>query len=70
MAGPVPEPLLVGPRDAATIVGIGRDRMYRLVADGRIRSVALGRKRLIPRQELEAWIARELESNGGGGLDD
>jgi excisionase family DNA binding protein len=66
----VPEPLLVGPRDAAEIVGIGRDRMYRLVADGVIRSVALGRKRLIPRQELEAWIARELEANAGGDLDD
>jgi excisionase family DNA binding protein len=64
------EPLLVGPRDAAEIVGIGRDRMYRLVADGRIRSVALGRKRLIPRQELDAWIAREIEANGGGGRGD
>jgi excisionase family DNA binding protein len=66
----VPEPLLLGIRQAAPIAGVGRDAMYRLVAEGRVRSVRLGRKRLVPRQELEAWIARELEANGGGGLDD
>jgi excisionase family DNA binding protein len=66
----VTEPLLLGIRQAAPIAGVGRDAMYRLVAEGRIRTVRLGRKRLVPRQELEAWIARELEANGGGGLDD
>jgi excisionase family DNA binding protein len=64
------EPLLLGIRQAAPIAGVGRDAMYALVASGRIRSIRLGRKRLIPRQELEAWISRELEANGGGGLDD
>jgi excisionase family DNA binding protein len=61
------EPLLLGIRQAAPIAGVGRDAMYRLVAEGRIRSVRLGRKRLVPRQELEAWIQRELE---GGDRDE
>jgi excisionase family DNA binding protein len=60
------EPLLVGPRDAARIAGTGRDFMYELVRSGRVRSVRIGARRLIPRQELEAWIARELEANEGG----
>jgi excisionase family DNA binding protein len=59
------EPLLLGIKQAAPIAGVGRDLMYRLVAEGRIRSVRVGRKRLIPRSELEAWIARELEGGGG-----
>jgi excisionase family DNA binding protein len=62
----VSEPLLLGVKQAAPIAGVGRDLMYRLVAEGRIRSVHVGRKRLIPRSELEAWIARELEANVGG----
>jgi excisionase family DNA binding protein len=55
-------PLLAGIKQSATIAGIGRDAMYELVRTGRIRSVAVGRKRLIPRSELEAWIERELLS--------
>jgi excisionase family DNA binding protein len=34
--------------------------MYRFVAEGSIHSLAIGRKRLIPRVELERWIEREL----------
>jgi excisionase family DNA binding protein len=52
-------PLLVTVRQAAPIVGIGRDSLYALVRQGRIRSVQLGRKRLIPRAELIAFVERE-----------
>lgn len=54
------EPLLVTVRQAVPITGMGRDALYRLVAEGRIRTIQVGRKRLIPRTELEAWIEREL----------
>ena len=57
------EPLLLGVRAACREVGgIGRDSMYELVRTGAVRSVKIGRKILIPRSELEAWIARELEA--------
>jgi excisionase family DNA binding protein len=58
----VAEPLLLTVHQAHPIAGIGRDAMYELVRTGRIRSIAVGRKRLIPRSELEAWIQRELLS--------
>jgi excisionase family DNA binding protein len=55
------EPLLLGVREAARRLGIGRDRCYELVRRGELRAVAVGRRRLIPRSELEVWIARQLE---------
>ena len=39
--------------------GLGRDAAYQLVREGRLRSVAVGRKRLVPLGELEAFVARE-----------
>lgn len=42
---------------------IGINTVYRLVHEGRIRSIRLGeRKILIPASELTAWPQRELEA--------
>jgi excisionase family DNA binding protein len=59
------EPLLVSPRMAAPILGIGRDAVYELVREGRLRAVRLGRKILIPVSELEAFVARETSIGVG-----
>jgi excisionase family DNA binding protein len=56
-------PLLAGVRDAARELGIGRDTAYQLVRDGRLRAVRVGRRLLIPRTELEAFVERELLSS-------
>lgn len=58
-------PLLLSVRDAARQLGIGRDTCYELVRCGRLRSVAIGRRRLIPFRELEAFAEREAVSAGG-----
>jgi excisionase family DNA binding protein len=55
----VPEPLLVSVREAAKRLGLGRDTAYQLVREGRIHSVALGRKRLVPVAELARFVERE-----------
>lgn len=55
--------LLLSVRDAAKRLSIGRDTAYRLVRSGRLRSVEIGRRHLIPVNELEAFVARET-SNG------
>lgn len=55
------EPILLGIREAGRELGIGRNTVYELVNTGRIRSVVVGNRRLVPRSELEAWIERELE---------
>ena len=54
------ERLLVSVREAAQILGLARDRTYELVRSGELRSLSVGRKRLVPRMELEAWIERSL----------
>ena len=53
------EPLLVGVREAARELGIGRDATYQLVREGRLRSVVLSRRVMIPRTELAAFVERE-----------
>lgn len=52
-------PLLVGVREAARELGVGRDTAYELVRTGRLRSVSVGRRILIPRSELGLFVERE-----------
>jgi excisionase family DNA binding protein len=51
--------LLLGVRDAARQLGIGRDTAYALARQGRLRSVRIGNRILIPRDELAAFVDRE-----------
>ena len=59
------EPLLLPVRDAAHRLGLGRDTTYGLVREGRLRAIHVGRRVLVPVTELEDFVARE--SNGDGG---
>jgi excisionase family DNA binding protein len=59
------EPLLISVREAATRLGIGRDTAYALVAEGRLRSLRLGRRVLIPVVELSAFVHREAKGGEG-----
>jgi excisionase family DNA binding protein len=53
-------PLAVSPRTAARYLDVGHDAIYQLIGQGRIRSVKLGRRRLIPVSELERFLAEEM----------
>jgi excisionase family DNA binding protein len=53
--------MLLSIQEVGKQLGLGRDRAYELIRSGRIRSVKVGARLLVPRQELEAWIAREVE---------
>jgi excisionase family DNA binding protein len=55
------EPLLVSVREAAKQLGIGRDSTYALIHEGRLRSLAVGRRILVPVRELTAFVEREAE---------
>jgi excisionase family DNA binding protein len=61
----VSEVLLVPVRVAARCLGIGRDSCYRLIRERRLRAIAVGRRLLVPRVELERWIEREMGSDEG-----
>lgn len=57
------ECLTVTVHEAAKLLGLGRDKTYALVACGRLRSVRVGKRIVIPRQEVEAFLEREAGSN-------
>jgi excisionase family DNA binding protein len=63
----VTDKLLLSVRDAARRLGVGRDHCYRLVREGRLRSIAIGGRRLIPVTELAAFVDREI---GGDAMRD
>lgn len=51
--------------EAACELGISRSLVYELLAAGSLRSVKIGRRRLIPREAIEECITG-LSSKGGG----
>jgi excisionase family DNA binding protein len=56
------EKLVLTPREAAKVSGLGRDFVYEALHAGKLRSIRRGRLYLIPRRELERFV--EEEANG------
>jgi len=53
-----PEPaMLFAIHEAADILGIGRTNVYALLKTGKLQSVRIGGRRLIPRTALEQFVA-------------
>jgi excisionase family DNA binding protein len=51
----------VRPNEAAELLGVCRDTVYALMRSGRLRSVKVGRARLIPIRSLEELLASNEE---------
>ena len=60
-------PLLFTPEQAAHLLGIGRTRLYQLLATGQLPSVKLGSSRRVTREALERYVAM-LAGNGRQGV--
>jgi excisionase family DNA binding protein len=52
------ERLLLRPEEAAQCLGIGRRKVYELMAAGVLRSVLIGHSRRIPCSALEEFVLR------------
>lgn len=50
--------LLLRPEEAADVLGIGRSKLYDLLATGEIESVHIGSCRRIPVEGLHAYVER------------
>ncbi len=61
-APPSPEPMLLRPLEAARLLGIGRSKMFELMARRKVPVVRIGRCARIPRRELSEWIERSVEN--------
>ncbi len=45
-------------------LGVGRSKIFQLMASGQLRSVRVGRRRLIPEQAIRDFVARLDEQAG------
>lgn len=56
-------PVTISVEEAAVLLGVGRTVAYGLVLGGQLRSVKIGRRRLVIRASIEEYVAH-LESVG------
>ncbi len=56
------EKLLLKPDEAAAMLGIGRSKIYALLADGSLPSIRLGRSIRIPAESLRQWVREKAEA--------
>ncbi len=49
--------LLYKPEEAAQVLGLGRSKVFQLMAAGSLESVVIGRSRRVPRESLLAFVA-------------
>ena len=52
--------LLLRPTEAAEAIGIGRSKIYELLASGEIPAIRIGGSLRVPVDTLKAWIASRL----------
>jgi excisionase family DNA binding protein len=52
------KPICVSPKEASRLTGIGLTRLYELLNDKTLKSIKLGRKRLVSYASLEALAER------------
>ncbi len=57
-------PLSVGVEEAGRILGISRSATYEFIAEGKIKTFKIGRRRLVLMSELKAFIERIAKENG------
>jgi excisionase family DNA binding protein len=57
--------LLLKPEEAAHLIGVGRSKMYELMASGAVKSVKIGALRRVPVAALDEYVAALVEQNEG-----
>jgi excisionase family DNA binding protein len=59
------EKVLLTVEEAATVMAIGRTKMFELIATGAVESVRIGSSRRVPSAAVEAYVQR-LRTEGSG----
>jgi excisionase family DNA binding protein len=54
----VPRRLLYPPAEVAELLGLGRTKVFELLASGQLRSVTVDSKRLVPAAALDELVAQ------------
>lgn len=59
MTAPVAEPICMKVNDAAGMIGVGRTKLYELIASGEVEAVKLGKSTRIVTASLHRLIMRQ-----------
>ena len=59
--------LLLTMEEAAEAIGLGRSKVYELVAAGEIEALKIGKARRVPAEALQAYVERLREAQAGNG---
>ena len=59
------EPLVVSPREACALLGIGNTRLYRLLGDKVLDSYKDGKSRRIPMAAIKSYIEHRIAESTG-----
>lgn len=54
--------LLLKVEDVQKTANLGRSKVYELIASGELQSIRVGRAIRVPRQSLESWIEKQLQT--------
>jgi excisionase family DNA binding protein len=60
--GVEPEPVCVRVSTAMRLLGIGKTKLYELVATGDLETIRIGRRTLIMQASIDAFVARLREA--------
>jgi DNA binding domain, excisionase family len=63
------EKLLLRPTEAAEVIGLGRSKMYELLAKGIVPSIRIGKSVRVPVEDLRAWIKKQTADADGSTAD-
>jgi excisionase family DNA binding protein len=53
--------LLLRPAEAAEVIGLGRSKMYELLAKGIVPSIKIGKSVRVPVAALRKWVEQQLQ---------
>jgi len=57
-----PEKKILLPLEAAAILRISKSEVYRLLATGGLPHVAIGKRKIIRREDLDAWLESKIQT--------
>ena len=53
------EPLLLKAADVGKLLGLGRSKVFAMVAAGQLPAIRIGRSVRVPREALERWVREQ-----------
>lgn len=57
------EQLLMRPSEAAVVLGLGRSKIYEMIASGELPGIRVGRDLRVPADALRRWVADRTGSS-------